>query len=257
MISRYEAYMDGVALSSISEKLLILDIAHTPPQIENRSVQLAKRHGLYVYDRYKASASVTVTFELHIYDIAERQQVCQEVARWAMGKVLQTNDRPSQRLRVVCDTPPVIESAKGWTQPINMVFSGYIVPFWEDAIPSSKLVTGDTGTLYVPGNVPSSIARTVVEVSVVPDATITAITLGCGDTSISLSGISVSSAQTLTIDYDEQMNLRIRRGTTSYLNKRTAASSDDLLAVCGAVNALSVTAASSVNATFKARGLWL
>ena len=181
MISRYEAYMDGVALSSISDKLLITNINHEAPKITNRSSQLANRHGLYIYGRYKESARVTITFALRIYDIAERQQACQEVVRWANGKILQTNDRPNQRLRVICETPPVIGSVLNWTNTLSVVFAAYTVPFWEDMIPSSKLVTGDTGTLYVPGNVPSSIARTVVEVSVVPDATITSITLGCGD----------------------------------------------------------------------------
>jgi len=257
MISRYEAYMDGVALSSISDKLLILDISHEAPRFENRSVQIAKRNGLYIADRYRESAQVTITFALRIYDIAERQHVCQEVVRWAMGKILQTNDRPNQRLRVICETPPVIESALNWLDAISVVFNGYIVPFWEDAIQSTAVVTGATGTLYVPGNVPQNIARTVVEVSVEPYATITGITLGCGETSITLSGIHVSSAETLVIDYDEQMNLRIRNGDTSYLNKRTAASSDDLLAVCGAANTLAVDCTSTVKATFKARGLWL
>lgn len=254
MISRYEAYMDGVPLSSLSENLLILDISHSAANIENRTMQFANRHGLYVYDRYKESASVTISFELHIYDIAQRQAVCQEVARWALnGKELQTNDRPGQRLRVVCDEPPVIESALGWTAAISMTFSGYIVPFWEEIVPAVAYVSNGDGTLFVPGNG----GKTVVECTVEPVATITSITLGCGNTSITLSGISVSSSQTLKISYDDNMNLQIKRGNVSYLNKRTAASSDDLLAVCGQNNALTVTADQSVLATFSARGLWI
>lgn len=254
MISRYEAIMDGVPLSSINENLLILDIAHSYSEFENQSIKFARRNGLYIVDRYRESVSVTITFELHIYNIAQRQAACQEVAKWAMaGSILQTNDRPGQRLRCICEMPPVIESALSWTDPITMTFTGYIVPYWEEIVPSEETVTGGSGALFVPGNG----GKTVVECTVQPAATITSITLGCGDTSIALSGISVSSSQTLTISYDDNMNLQIKRGTTSYLNKRTAESSDDLLAVCGQNNAVSVTCSGSYSAKFTARGLWL
>lgn len=253
MISRYEAIIDGVALSSLDDRLLILDISHASG-IENRSVTYAKRDGMFIYDRFVQSASVEIKFELHIYDIAERQLVCQEVARWACGNILQTNDRQNQRLRVICTKMPVIKSAKKWTEELTVAFNSYLIPFWEDELISSK-ATSDASSLYVSGNVPRSIARANVEVEVVPSATITTITLTCGDTSITLNNISVSASQTLKIDYDENMNLRIKNGSVSYLSKRTG--SDDLLAECGASNAISVSADAIVTATFSARGLYL
>lgn len=256
MISRYEAYLDGVALSSISDKLLILDIAHEAPMFENRSVQFAKRHGLYVYDRYKESATVTITFSLRIYDIAERQQMCQEVARWAMnGKILQTNDRPNQRLRVICETPPVIESALGWTDTLSIVFSGYIVPFWEEAVPVTLTLSGSSadGSLYVPGNV--DMAR--VECTITPQETLSEIRIDCESSFITLKDMNVTNEQTVRIYYDDKMNLHIQRGLDSYYSKRSAYSSDDLLLECGKNNRVSFDADEIVSVVFSARGLWL
>lgn len=256
MISRYEAIMDGVPLSSVCENLLIRDIAHGSAGLGNQAISFAKRDGLYIADRTKQKATVTITFTLRLYDITERQRACQAVASWALnGKTLETNDRPGQRLRCVCDEPPVIQSALRWLDTISMTFSGYIVPYWEESAPSTLTLTGSsaTGTLFVPGNAD----HTFAECTVTPAATITSFRIDVGDTFINLTGISVSTTQTLKISYDDDMNLMIKRGTTSYLNKRTSASSDDLVAKCGKNNTVTVTASASVTAVIKARGLWI
>lgn len=256
MISRYEAYMDGVAMSSLSPNLLILDISHGTSKISRDTVTLVRRDGSIMVDKTLSAAQVKISFQLREYSIAERQKVCQEVARWAQGAILETNDRPGQRLHVQCDSFPVIGSALKWLDDLSVTFTAYNYAHWEEKTAVSTTLTGTSGTstLFVPGNA----GKALVEATITPSSgTVNDITLTVGDTSIALVGCGATSSQPVTISYDYIGLLRIKRGTTSVMDKRTAASSDDLLAVCGAVNTFGLTASGAVSAAFSVRGCWL
>lgn len=253
MISRYEAYMDGVALSSIHPDLLITDIRHAVADYDRTTQATVNRDGSRILKNYRNTTGVSIFFRLRIYDISERQKALQKVQQWASGQVLETNDRVGQRLFVHCDKYPVISSALKWLETLSITFYSYEKPFWEEKTESVARLTGndEEGSLFVPGNAGDAF----VEVKVTPSATITSLTVMVGDTFITLSGISTNSV--ITIGYDENGNQYIKAGTTSILNKRTASSSDDLLAKCGEYNTVSVIASASVTAEFKARGVWM
>ena len=123
MISRYEVFLNGVSLSSISPEILILDIQYPPTSIRNESFSLARRQGERISRRYIASNSVSVSFEIQSYDVQVRQSILSQIVKWAKnGGVLQTNDRIGQRLRCICETFPSITSAKDRTQEMQIVF---------------------------------------------------------------------------------------------------------------------------------------
>lgn len=248
---RYEAYMDGTALSSLDPSILVLDIQPVAPQINSTFASLANRPGSMVMRRKKASASVQITFEIHEYNIAKRQSVCQRVAKWADGAILVTNDRPDQRLHCICEQYPVV-SAKGWTEPITMTFTGYLIPYWEEANPVTVSLTGtdEETTVYIPGNA----GEALVSATVKANASVSSFTLTVGDTSITLSGLSMAANDTVTIAYDENLIQSIKKGNTSILDKRTGA--DDLLAKSGEMVDFSIIASASVTATFTVRGCW-
>lgn len=254
MISRYQVSLNDLPMSEINENLLILDVNYADPSYQIDSTMLGGLDGAYIISKTKESAVVTITFELHIYGIADRQAVCQQVVSWAKnGGILRINDRPEQRLECICTTFPVIDSAKNWTTPLTIVFTGYKTPYWEDETPSAITLSGRTasGNLYIPGNGKEAL----VSCSVLAKAPLTSIRLAVGANYIELTGINIPTNGTLTVDYVDRV-LRIRYGNTSLLANRTGLSSDDLRAACGESCQVSVLASANVAVTFSARGCW-
>lgn len=253
MISRYEAWMDDTALSSIHSELYVRDIVQEAVQLQGTASRLAKGYGMYLTNRVREALRVTIEFELHIYDPAMRQAVCQEVAEWANGRVLKTSDRRGQELHVVCDYPPYLPSAMRWTDTLSMAFTAYETPFWTADTPKSITANNTSVTAFIPGNVPQDVARAKVDAVITAGSALTSATVTCGGKSIELSGISVASGGTIVFSHDENGILSIMSGSTSLLNKRTAASADDLTVPVGAIS----TFTSNRNCTFTVRGLWL
>lgn len=253
MRTRYDAWMDGVAMSSLHDDLAVLDIEYEAPSISNTVFKRAQGSGGYVGDRYQESSGVTIHFELHIYDPAERQRVCAAVCKWAQGRILQTTDRPDQRLLCICDEYPAISSASKWTDPLAVVFRAYSIPYWQEQNPVMVTLTGtlDDDTLYVPGN--AGYARVEAEISAVE--ALTSVTLTAGQTSIVLSGMSVPAEGVIRIYYDDEGFLRITLGSTSIMDKRTG--DDDLLVPCGERSAVSLASDGTCTCRFSVRGLWL
>lgn len=254
MISRYDVSLNGVPMSSISQKILILDISYESPSINTETFTVAKRQGARIHRRYIGRNTVRISFAIRAYDTFERQEICKSVARWAKnGGVLQTNDKKGQQLRCVCDSFPTVTSALKWTDTIDVVFSAYVLPFWEEISPSSITLIGTSanGVIYVPG----SIDGAMVEVSIKANGSLSTVNLRANNTEMKLSDLSVPSGQTIEISYNDEIIQSIKTGNTSLLNKRTGA--DDLLANCGEMNTFSISANAPVTATFKVRGLWL
>lgn len=257
MRSRYQVVLNDVSLAEISPKIIILDVNHEAPEFRRTSSQLANRNGLFIgNDQTVSGASVSVTFEIHEYSISKRQEICQSVVAWAInGGVFQVNDRPNQRLICKCDKLPAVESVQKWTEEFTVVFTGYEHPLWEDLYPSTAVLSGTSGngSLYAPGNGMTSF----VEVTVTPVSTVQNITLTVGNTSITLNGCGATTTEPIKISYDDLGFQSIKRGDVSIMDKRTGASSDDLVAQCGKPNDISFSASASVSVTFSVRGVWL
>lgn len=254
MISRYEATLNGVALSSIHPNILILDVNYQPPETEFSTYTVAKRQGARIHREVINSLSVSISFEIHSYSTMERQQICGMVSLWAKdGGLLEINDRPGQRLRCVCSEKPTIQSVRNWTDPVNVTFTAYALPFWEERDYAEKAFSaGTSGDGFL--NVPGSVDGAMIEVDIVANATLSSISLSANGRTMVLSGISVSSGNTIKISYTDDMILQIKVGNTSLLNKRSGA--DDLIAKCGGLNSVSFSSNASATVTFKTRGLW-
>ena len=253
MISRYECTLDGIALTSLSPSIYISDINYYPPEYNQETFIPAKLQGARVVRSYKERASVTVTFQIRDYSTVMRQTICQAIVTWARdGKVLHTSDRPGQRLVCFCEQYPVITSAMRWTDDLSITFTALNVPYWQEDALSRLTISGthETGLLTVPGNAPD----TVVEVTVVPQANLSEITLKVKNTQLTLSNLGAVVGDRITITYDEQMIQSIKKNSTSILSKRTGA--DDLKAICGKSNEAEFTATAACSVTFYARGRW-
>lgn len=266
MRTRYRISVGGVHMDTLDDNLYILDIQHSGLQRDLRTQTAANLGGMIVSNTYDGGNKVTVTFELHIYDIAKRNAACQKVAQWAAaGGNLQTNDRSGQFLRnVVCEQFPTIESARNWTDPLTVVFTSNVTPYWLSNTQKTRSITGKnvSGTLTLDGNVGSSL----VTVTVTAKERFTTLQLTCGSTVLKLTGLDVAVNKVVSVDYTSSRYLRIRMGTmvngtftseSSLMSKLDPSSTDNLLAKCGASTTVKVVANGKVTAEFSGRGQWL
>lgn len=267
MRSRYRVSLAGVQLDTINDNLLILDVSHDPVDFSDTTYTIAGQDGYDLSGSRLLSRTVTVSFELHIYDIVKRQAACQDVITWAKdGGYLVVNDRTGQRLTVRCKNYPAIESVRDWTAPLQVVFETTAVPYWEETTATAKSVSGTNtyGAVKVPGNAGDA----CVGVTVTATAKITTLQLEvrtqnssgswASKSLLSLTGLSIPKNGTVTISYTGKRFLKIRdQDNKSLLANVASASTDRLTATCGVVNRFYIKANAKVTASFTVRGLWL
>lgn len=243
MMTRYSAWLDNIPMHDLDPSIYILDIKESAPSSSISTAQYRKPYGSIVLERRRDSLSVTISFEIHEYDPARRKDVMQKIHAWARnGGALSISDRPAQVLMVELDTPPVVESARKWTDSISITFTAYAFPYWMDAVP---LVFDGDGKYFIPGT--ANVAPVNAEiVDCSEDLSVTV-----GDTTIVLNGLREGC--TVKIGHDEDFHLVITEDDNSALAKRTAKSADDLIAVPGETVRF-VTIGGSP--TFSVRGVW-
>lgn len=251
MKSRYEAYMDGAALSDIHSDLYVADIQYPQVSLNNTENVLAMRQGALISNAYLKEITVTIVFSLFVYNTQERNEALREVCRWANGKVLETSDREDQRLMVRCKSYPAMNALK-WTDQLQMTFSATLLPYWEskNAVTATVSANGSK-TLYVPGNIPADEYRPQVDVEATLTGSATSVSISTGTDTITLSGLNFAANDVIRVYHDENLFLHITLNGTSILDKRTG--SNDLRAACGR-NTVSITG--PMNAAFTVRGVW-
>ena len=257
MTSRYEVTLGGVKLSSIDKNLLILDVAYSGVETNMKTYTAANLEGYDISRTYYGKQTVTVTFELHIYDTAKRNEALQKVNEWAgtARKTLQINDRKNQYLAVRCTQYAAITSVKNWTDPLTIVFETDYIPFWMSSTQKTLTLAGSkpSGTLKMDGNV----GNALVTIEATAKVNITSFKATVGSTNVEIKSISVPSGNTIVIDYIRERYLRVRANGSSVMSKLATTSTDRLLAPCGANTSVAIAASGNVTATIKARGLWL
>jgi len=256
MTSRYDVWLNGVALSSIDPCIYVSNIAYQAPTVTRHPTKIAARDGQYAGQvKTIDTAKITVNFVARAYSTVERQRVVQNVVSWASkGGILQATDRAGQFIRVETTRLPAVASVLGWTDVLTVEFQAFDYPFWQDETPTTTSVdSGETGTLYVPGSWTSDI-----EVEITATEALTEAEIICGDSIIVLEGLSIAAGGKIVICYTADHHiLEIKDGAgNSLLDKRTAESSDDLRADPGSV-AVAVEADGSAVCTFKAKGAYL
>lgn len=257
MRTRYRISVGGVQMDSLDSNLIILDISNAQPDRTRQEYTVANFNGLDYGSEYVGRQTVTVTFELHIYDIKKRNAALQKVNAWAKaGGTLIINDREKQRLmNVVCQQYAEMTSVLKWTEPLTVVFATTYQPYWVSDTAVTRTLTGKSasGTLTMDGNVGSAL----VSVTVTAQGNVSSIQLVCGSTTLKLTGLNMTNGQKLVVDYSRNRYLRIRLEGSSVLTKLDPSSADNLLAECGKTSTVSVTANNKVTAVFTARGCWL
>lgn len=262
MMTRYVCWLNGQGLHDLDESVCILDIAESAPALRLQTAALAGREGQLVTARRRQQLTVTVTFEIHERDPHRRKAIADQARAWARDGWLSVSDRPGQRLYVLCEALPAVNSALRWTAPLTAVFTAYALPFWEAAYPAraeavAQANTAASAALSPVGTAPWCLMDCQVENQGAEALTALTISSSTGDV-LTLSAPSLlAPGDTLVLSHDVTGRLSITGPAGSLLHTRTAASADDLTLVPGQTAHPAVTADQPVKATFLTRGLFL
>lgn len=250
MRTRYEAWMNGAALSEIDGDIMVTDIREKAPTMKPVTIAKGWADGTRLAGNFRQSLSVAIRFCIRAYATEKRKDACSRVREWAREGWLEISDRPEQRLYVVCSTPPNIDSALRWTDTVEMVLTAYEVPWWEATAPNKATYSGKNGntTLSVVGQ-----AEAPLDMSVTATSTITRVKVSANGKTITVDGLNVEAGKRLEMSHQKNGLLSIKADGVSVLGKRTAMSADDLMVKPGA-NTIAFEANTECTAVFTARG---
>ncbi len=253
MARHLEAALGGVTLRTAAPLTAINNITETPREDASWGAPLGAEGQILLSDR-RAGNLITLEFVIEeLFNLAARTQQLDLANGWAKPGYFTRSDRPGKRIRVIPAEYAHIASARDFTEVFRLGLEASPCPYWEDATPTELALTGSntTGLITVPGT-----AETVADVTVShTSGTLNTLTLALGDTQMSFSGLNIPANTNLTLDHDENGNLRIRAGNVSKYGCRSAGSDDELSALPGA-RAVTVTANVTCNVTLQARGRW-
>lgn len=252
MTTLFDCALNGVLLSSLSQRISILDIQESAPKVHQSALTLFPEGRQQLQVR-RDSITVKVIFAIHEEKPHLRTRELQRVRDWAVpGGVLTITDHTDQQLTVVCTELPAI-TADDWTEKCTITFQTTRCPYWESAIQSSINGPGAL-TLYVPGTAEHTLVNVLVQNA--SDEDITRITLRAGSTQMTFENILFPAGYLLLLN-ETDGPLKVEILGESILHCRTADSDDLLLLPCGKESTVYATADKSVTASFTARGRYL
>ena len=193
-------------------------------------------------------------------NLTERSRVIDAVNGWAAtGGLLQLSSRVDQQIGVTCIkyvTPIDIISPAG---VYVLEFEANNVPYWQDIDNQSIIIESDddNSNIIVRGTT-ESVIKFVAHATegTLTTMTVTATSVNGHVSSITLSGLNLASGTDIVFDHDAHGFLTITAGGVSLLNKRTAASDDDLFVWPGTAN-VAVSANTTVHVQFYVWGRWV
>lgn len=262
MSGYYRCMMNGLGVQDISPSLTITAIEEKAPELEIQTSPNAKYNGTHVTGIFRRSLQVAVKLWCKERRMERRAQLLDQIREWADDGVMTVNYRPYQWLQVVRTSLPSFGGEWKTAEEIELQFTAYGIPFWQ----SKDLTVTNVGSastahelaITPPGTAEESFLRWSLVNS--GSGTLTALTLqNLGNGSfIALEGLSIPPAGRVVADYDLNGYLTIKDGSgNSLLNKRTAASYDDVVLTQRKGNTIRVTASSPVDGLISARGLYL
>ena len=248
MILSHRVALNGVQLDSVDNRILIQGVDEAAGMDQVSAVGVFGGVGQRITNRRRDYLDVTVRFSLKIHktDMQARSDVFEKVNAWAApGGWLTVNYKAGRRLWVVRYQCPAAGDQWAWTSVYSITFRAYAVPYWQQEPPEMLAATGSSiaRSIGVGGN-----TKTVLDAKFknTSGSACNTFSISAGGSAIALSSLGLANGETLHIDHTEDGLLRIRIQSTgnvyrSALDKRTAASSDDLWVSPGAVT-VTVTA---------------
>ena len=252
MTTLFDCALGDVLLSSLDERICILDIQEEAPALQHHFLSLHGGERRLLSSR-REKLTVQVRFSIHEENPARRSEALCAVRAWAAkGGILTVSHRPGQRLPVICAAQPA-SSANDWAETLTLSFESSVSPYWED-VESTSVSASDVMTLTLPGTADS--APVDVLVFNTTGKAVTTLKLHCGETEMFFEGITLPAGGMFTLIQSGGFAVALI-GNQSVLGCRTAGSDDLLLAPCGRSCTVYASASQPLQASFSARGRYL
>ena len=258
---RENVWLNGIALGSVDASVVVRTVYESEIKNNIAYVANAGQSGRRIASFLRESKIIRVRFSIKgLYNLDDRTRVLDAVNGWASaGGVLQISQRLDQQISVTCIKYAVSAEQMKLPDVYELEFEANVSPYWEKTNQTIlPVITDDNGSgeIVVPGTAPAFIEFEATPTSeALTSLTVTA-TSALGTSTIALSGLSVAAESTLIIGHDAHGFLTIFAGSVNLLDKRSAASSDDLLVSPGTVT-VSFAANTEIEAKIKTRGRWL
>lgn len=257
-MNRFDVYLDGIALSSISPKIYITNVNESEPRVRMTTDDNAKYIGSRLRTRRVTEREVEVIYMVRERDVACRAQILDDVSAWVHDGRLTVNYRENMFLPVYFASIPTPASSLDWTDELSLLFTAYS-PYWRSLYPvrTSADLTANTKTdvnFYPTGN-----SETFLEFSLENTAasTLNTLTVETGGRKFEFEGLGLANGQTLDISYGDNEILQITANGASALSKRTADSDDDLILQARTQNTVSITSDAAATIHLRARGRYI
>ena len=257
-MNRFDVYLNGIALSSISPKIYITNINESEPRVRMTTDDNAKYIGSRLRTRRVTEREVEIVYMVRERDVARRAQILDDISAWVRDGRLAVNYRENMFLPVYFASIPTPASSLDWTDELSLLFTAYS-PYWRSLYPvrTSADLAANTKTdvnFYPTGN-----SETFLEFSVENDSAsaLNALTVEAGGRKFEFEGLGLANGQTLDVSYADNEILKIMANGVSALNKRTADSDDDLLLQARAQNTVSITSDAAATIHLQARGRYI
>lgn len=246
MILSRRVSLHGVQMDSLDSSIVIRNVSYGAPKETVNAVSRIGGVGQRITSRHWDTLDIAVSYAIDLPKTSQqsRRTVYEKVCAWALpGGWLELGNNYRRRAWIEQTILQDPEDFRDWTKDFVIVFRAYSIPFWQDSAMAIEYKSAYDGTAFnmtVPGQV-----RTVIGVSYknTSGSAMTAFSITVGNNTIALTDINVADNETLVITHDEAGLLKIYTGTTSWMDKRTAASSDDLYADPGTVSVQATTSA--------------
>lgn len=246
--------LNDIGVQDLNDRIYVEDIQEEPKV----SMETETRAGLGLFPMGKPiREELTIKVTLYVKDRnrLRRQDIFDKILGWCGEGWFRRNTRPDQRIYVFCTKFPTIETFNRSSR-LEIEFSAYGYPYWQDINPvrvSSSTAVRDA-TIAIR---PNGTKDTFFEAEIAPaTGTLTDVILTCGSQTITLTGLSATTAAPLMIYYDELSLLHIEVGGVSQLSKRTPASADEIILTAGVSNDVELHFSTVCTYTIKARGRW-
>ena len=261
MRTKVSIAINGVELHALDQAIILQGVQEQAPSWNITAADRSTNIGQRVTGFQQRFRDVIVQFVIDEKDILRREDILQKVAAWGgNGGSLTVNYRPRQQLRVICSAMPAVQGIEKRAGMFQMTFRAYNVPMWEDmdetAVTVSAAASG-SASMRIRANGGGKLRAEATNSS---GSTCDTVTISGGGRSISFASLELANGEKLIIDYtdDDIQRIRILNGTTyrSALDKRTAASHDDILLQAGA-NTVTVSSGQALSWKIYTFGRWI
>lgn len=253
---RYEAWINGVGLTTLSDKIYLTDIQESAPKLAISTIENAKYGGLRMTERTRQRLDVTLTFSVRERNGELRAEILDDILTWIADGELSISTRPNQVLQVKYTDIPSVGSSLRWTDTLSVTFTEYNAPYWLAAQPVRKSVSCVSGTPSTIVIAPVGTAETTfLEFSIEANANVGTVAISANGYTLTFTSVGAVSGGIIAGYYDADGYQHFTLNGVSIYGKRTG--DDDILLNCRQPNTITVTTNGAATFTAIARGRYL